>query len=438
MIREFGKKNHKSQTELRKRKIFALAICGCLVATGGLLSLIEIQGAVIATGVTITKTKNKRIQSLEGGRVARILVKEGERVVQGQALVHFDATSEQKTLNSVSQQIDFLAAMAARLNSEVSLGNKVEKTPLLEGRLSSNTRLIEEVNRQEDILRARLEGVMLERARLEEGIKLLKADIEGLEVQKVSAQTQLESSQRNLDRKRTLRQKGTSTDAHVDEALAIVAENQRKLGELQSQVAQRKISISETQIKVEGLSRKFSETALVALADQRQKIAELIEREAALEARVDALTLKSPQKGTVHRLEVNAIGETVPANAVVMEIVPNSEDLLIEARIRTLDIDQVYEGREANFQISSFDQKFLPQLSGEVIFVAADASQPDQNSEPVFIARIRPYEGEFDKLGDLKPVPGMPVNAFITTTKASILAIVAKPLIDIVKRSLRE
>lgn len=429
-------KNVRNLVSIRKRN--ALLLCGLLLAICVAMSLIKIQGAVVATGVLTTETRNKRLQLLEGGRVSEILVTEGERVKQGQVLIRFDDTSEAKTLISVSQQIDFLSAVEARLSAEVSLYAKIESTPLVSARIPDNNYLKNELRRQQTILAARLESLSLEKARLAEGKKLRMADIKGLEEQLSASIAQQTIDKREKDRLGRLLKQGAVTEQLLDQAKKALAASIQRTGEIRSKIAQQKIAIAELEIQVAALERKFSEAALVELAKQRQRISELIEREAALEVRVKALTLSSPQDGTVHQLVVNSIGETVAPNAPIMEIVPSAEKLLIEAQIRTLDRDQVFKGQGASFQISAFDQQFLPQLNGTVDFVSADASQPDQTSEPVFISRITINAGELDKLNPLIPVPGMPVNVFISTQESSILAIVTKPFITFIERALRE
>jgi HlyD family secretion protein len=423
---------------IKSRQRHATIICCLLLIVIAAMSQLKIQGAVVATGVLTTETRNKKIQLLDGGRVERIAVDEGQRVNEGDALVQFDDTSESKTLESVSQQIDYLVAEISRLAAEAKLVDEISNSDQFLVRYQAGRPILKELTNQAKLLEKRVRRLELEKSRIDENVTLRKAKIQGTQDQLVLAKRRVKLARDAFRRQSKLKRRGAVTQATLDEADEKRAEMLQSQRQLEASINQEKIAIAELGLQREGLGSTFSNEALDSLSKKQRELGELLEREAALEAKVHKLLVSSPQNGTVLNLAVRSRGETVAPNAVIMEIVPSSEDLLIEAQIRTLDRDQVYVGQRATFQISAFDQKYLPQLHGVVAFISADASQPEPSAEPTFVARIKVEQTELKRLGNLKPVPGMPVNVFIATTESNLLFLLTKPIVDIILRAFRE
>jgi HlyD family secretion protein len=140
----------------------------------------------------------------------------------------------------------------------------------------------------------------------------------------------------------------------------------------------------------------------------------------------------------VHQLTVHTVGGVVGAGDVLMLIVPDLDEILIEAQVRPQDIDQVHVGQQAIVRFPAFERRTTLELFGEVEHVSADLTQSSADRPPYFAIRLRLTESELKKLGDNKLKPGMPAEAFIQTRERTPMSYLLQPLTDQIARTFRE
>jgi HlyD family secretion protein len=121
-----------------------------------------------------------------------------------------------------------------------------------------------------------------------------------------------------------------------------------------------------------------------------------------------------------------------------MEIVPDSDDLQIEARLQPNEIDQVGRGQQAFVRFSAFNQRVTPQLTGIVTYVSADTSRDQQTNVPYFTVRVALSEDEIRRLAGLQLVPGMPAEVFMQTGSRTMMNYLLKPIADQMRRAFVE
>jgi HlyD family secretion protein len=126
-----------------------------------------------------------------------------------------------------------------------------------------------------------------------------------------------------------------------------------------------------------------------------------------------------------------------PADPIML-IVPNKENLALDAHLAPQDIDQVHVGQKAILRLSAFNQRTTPELSGEVSRIAADLTEDQRTGNTYYIVRISLHAEELSRLGNLRLVAGMPAEAFIQTGERTTLSYLVKPLTDQMKRAFRE
>ena len=121
-----------------------------------------------------------------------------------------------------------------------------------------------------------------------------------------------------------------------------------------------------------------------------------------------------------------------------MIIVPEEDPLVIEARVRPQDIDQVHGGQDAVLRFPNAVSSITPQIHGTVSFVSADLKQPEPNMEPYYTVRLQLKEGELARLNGLELKPGMPAEAHMQTASRSPLSYLLKPFRDQLQHAMRE
>jgi HlyD family secretion protein len=174
------------------------------------------------------------------------------------------------------------------------------------------------------------------------------------------------------------------------------------------------------------------------LRDTDSKIGEYVERKVAAEDQLKRVDLRAPQDGIVFQSNANTVGGVITAGDPVMLIVPEADNLLVEAKVEPKDIDQVQFGQAVVLRFSAFNMRTTPEINGTVVRVGADTSTDQRTGQSYYLVRIAMTPEEIAKLGEVKLTPGMPVEAFIQTGNRTMLSYLVKPLHDQLKRTFRE
>jgi HlyD family secretion protein len=174
------------------------------------------------------------------------------------------------------------------------------------------------------------------------------------------------------------------------------------------------------------------------LGEIRGKISELLERKVAAEDQLRRIEIKAPLDGVVHQSGVHTIGGVITPGEQIMLVVPEADALTVEVKIAPQDIDQVRMDQPAALKFSAFNQRTTPEVDGIVSLVSADVTQDQKTGASFYTARISVAADELAKLGIVKLVPGMPVEAFIQTGDRSVMSYLTRPLGDQIARAFRE
>ena len=168
------------------------------------------------------------------------------------------------------------------------------------------------------------------------------------------------------------------------------------------------------------------------------RIGEFIERKVSALDQLKRTDIRAPQDGTVFQSSVHTIGGVIPAGEPIMMIVPDSDRLTVEAKVNPQDIDKVAPGQNATLRFSAFNSRTTPEVSGQVSQVSADITTDQRTNQSYYTIRIAMPPEEVARLGNVRLVPGMPVEAFVKTGERTVMSYLMKPLSDQVNRAFRE
>jgi HlyD family secretion protein len=205
-----------------------------------------------------------------------------------------------------------------------------------------------------------------------------------------------------------------------------------------SSIAETKSKVGETQLQIARLDQDFRTEVVRELGETQGKEAELVERSVAARDLLDRIEMRAPTSGVIHKLSAHTIGGVVRPGDVIMEIVPDTDDLLIEAKLQPQDIDQVRIGQKAFVRFSAFNQRVTPQLTGTVSLVSADTSRDQQTNASYFTVRVVLPDDERRRLGGLQLVSGMPAEVFMQTGSRTMMSYLLKPITEQMNRAFVE
>ena len=150
------------------------------------------------------------------------------------------------------------------------------------------------------------------------------------------------------------------------------------------------------------------------------------------------IDIRAPQDGTVFQSAVHTVGGVIQAGEPIMLIVPNADNLAVESKANPQDIDQLQIGQKVMMRFTNFNQRTTPEIFGNVSRISADTSTDQRTGTSYYTVRVGLPPEEIAKLGEVRLVPGMPVETFIQTGDRTVLSYLAKPLVDQVTRAFRE
>ena len=404
---------------------------------GGWAAGTDLTGAVIATGVLVVDGNVKRVQHSSGGIVASLPVREGQYVVAGETIVTLDPVIPQANLAAISKALVQLYTREARLEAELKGLSSVPSPAELRARLSA-PEIEQAMATEQRLFEDRRVSRAGQKARLREQIVQQQQQISGFDVQQKSKADEIKLIEAELDGVRQLYGKGLTTLNRLNTLERNATRLHGERGQLISSIASSRGRIAEIELQLLQVDQTMRAEAATEIRDVENRQAELVEQEIKAKDQMRQVEIKAPVTGAIHRLSVHTIGGVISPAEVLMEIVPQSGDLVAEARLAPQDIDQVIVGQKAILRLSAFNRNTTPELSGSVIRVSADLEVDQKSGIAFYRAAISIPESERARLPDLELVPGMPVEAFIQTGQRTVLSYLTKPVRDHAARAFRE
>ncbi len=386
----------------RRPLLIGMVACFVLVfGIGGWAATTQLSGAVIAPGKLVVDTNVKKIQHPTGGVVGELLVKEGDKVKQGDVVVRLDGTQARSNLGIVTKALEELAARQARFEAERDNDKTVDFPPELTSRAKDPevARLMSGEQKLFEMRRTARDG---QKAQLREQIQQLNLQIEGIQAQEVAKGKELKLLAQELDGVRTLWKQNLVPISRVTQLERDSARMEGERSALVASLAQNRGRIAELELKIHQIDQDLSTEVGKELAEIRAKKSEMTERRIAADDQLKRIDLVAPQDGRVFQRNVHTVGEPL------MLIVPDSESLIVDAKVAPQDIDQIHVGQHAVLRFAAFNQRTTPEVDGEVIHIGADVTQDDKTTEPYYSVRIRVAESgmaSLARIGD-KATPG--------------------------------
>ena len=414
--------------------VVVLLLAGGLGAWAGLS---EISSAVVANGVVVVESNVKRVQHREGGIVREIKARDGDLVAAGDLLLRLDDTVTRASLAILSRQLDELHAQAARLAAERDSAADISFPEALMRR-AGEPAIRAAISGQQALLEARRASLKGRKEQLREQIGQFEKQVEGLKVQQLSKEEEIELIARELGDLETLFAKALIPASRI---YALRRDRARLVGErggFIAQIAQAKEAISERRTQILQIEEDVRAEVLQQLQDTRSHIAQLTERENAAMDELRRVDIRAPRSGYVHQLAVHTVGGVIGPGETAMLIVPREDLLIIEARIEPTDVDRLSRDQPVVVRFPNFNQQTTPELQARVLSVSADLEVDRATGLSYYTARLALGDGEKEKLGGNVIVPGMPVEAFIVAGDRTVLSYLLKPLADQITHAFRE
>ena len=423
---------------MRRHLVAAIVVGSVLVVgVGGWAATAVISGAVVASGSVVVDSNVKKVQHPTGGIVGELRVHDGDRVHAGEIVVRLDETVTRANLAIVTKGLGELMARKARLESERDGLDTITFPAQLAADEGDPDRAAA-MDSERKLFSLRKTARSGQKAQLRERIAQLGEEITGLAAQQNSKAKEIALVERELAGVRDLWNKNL---VQLNRLTALEREAARldgERGQLVAASAQAKGKIAETALQILQIDQDIASDVAKELREVDGKIGELVERKVAAEDQLKRTDIRAPQDGTVFQLAVHTIGGVITAGDPIMLIVPEADNLSVEVKVNPQDIDQLQPNQKAILRFSAFNIRTTPEIEGVVTRISADTSTDQRTGQSYYTVRIAMPADQIERLGEVKLLPGMPVEAFMQTRDRTMLSYLIKPLHDQFLRAFRE
>jgi adhesin transport system membrane fusion protein len=389
----------------------------------------ELDEVTRGDGKVIPSKQVQVLQSIDGGLVSEILVREGDVVQAGELLIKIDETRFASSVKENRAQVLGLLARAARLKA-LSDGKPFVPPP-------------EVLKEAPEMAEQELQLFQAKQAELNAAVSIARQQLaqRQQELSEVQAKRAQAAQGYDLTSKELAVTKPLINSGAVSEVELLRLERDvgRYRGERDmaaAQITRVQAAIAEAQKKIEEVELNFRNEAGKELSETNAKLAQLEEGSVALSDRVKQSSIRSPVKGTVKRLLVNTVGGVVQPGKDMIEIVPLEDTLLLEARVQPRDIAFLRPGQPAIVKFTAYDFAVYGGLEGVLEHIGADTVMDDKGNA-FYVVRVRTNKPGFGD-ANLPIIPGMVAEVDILTGKKSVLAYLMKPVLRAKNRALTE
>jgi len=419
-----------------------LLFISIIVIIIGLISwsmIAEVDEIARGEGKVIPSNRIQKVQNLDGGLVSEILAKSGEHVLKDQALMKIDTTRFRASLDEAKEERLVLIAKKARLNAQLKY-NPTKEKPIIKfpkelRKLGNYTNIeekiydnnIDEYKSSLRILELQFEQKLQERKEIESKIAQLKRSVVLVKKQSKTIEKMTRSGSKSKVDLLNIQKEFNTLEGDLNSAILSLPRSKFAISESENKILE----------KVKGFkSNTYKELQEVSF--------ELNKIEARLVSETDKLEktiIRSPVDGIIKQININTIGGVVKSGVDLIEIVPDSDILLVEVKIDPKDIAFISPTQKAIVKITAYDFSIYGGLEAEIIEISADSIQDKESKEgkSYYQVTVKTKKNYLERNGEKLPIiPGMVASVDIITGKKTIMNYFLKPIIKIKERSLHE
>lgn len=430
------------ETSLNKLMLAGcLAIVALVGVFGGWAALTPIHGAVVAQGQVDVAGKPKKVQTLDGGILAELFVRNGDYVAQDQLLARLDSTLLKVNLDIARSRLASALPRRARLEAENNGAKSIlfnyDDLPI--GIKEMNLDTFKAEAGQTEIFQIRMDMRDGNKARMNAYLMELDAQSAGVQGQITALEQQLSFLEHDLVDIRGLVGKGLVRHDRLTNAMVRQSALQGELAGRRSELARLNIRRLEVARDASQDEKSFHENIATDLRNLISEVEELVLSIVARQAQLDRVEIRATASGVVHEMQVTTLGGIVAPGGTLMDIVPQDAGFEFEVRVPPQYISKVALNQPAQIVFSAFDRRTTPKLGGWVSSISPEAIRDMQTGQLYYRVALDVPQEQIDRLPDTAQlIPGMPLEAFLKTRERTVLSYLTDPLATYLRRGFKE
>ncbi|EDP60452.1 HlyD family type I secretion periplasmic adaptor subunit [Vibrio sp. AND4] len=423
-------------SELRLKGPILLGVLALTLFLGGLgywAATAKLESAAIAYGDLSVLSQNQEIQHLEGGIIEKIYVQEGDLVKKGQLLLQLSKRQANAKLDALSGQYIHTIAKENRLNAELEEFSEIHWAKDLE--TIQNTEIVAEAKLvQSKIFAARKRFFGSKLNIIAKSISGAHLELDNLSETKIIERERLKFIEEEIASNQALVQKGFSGKSTLLQLKRLSAEVRSTLSQLDRQSLTVSKRLDENQAKIEELQLERLNDIVEDLRNTKKEMVSIREEYRSAKDIVARTSIVAPISGRIVNMQVFTENGVIGSGETLLELVPQDDNLLVEARVSPQDIDLITSGQHAQIRLTALNARTLAPLEGTVLTVSADKLS-ERNQDDFYLARIALSQEDVAKYS---LTSGMNAEVLILSEPRTPLSYLVKPLTESMNRAFRE
>lgn len=411
------------------------------IGFGGFLlwaALAPLDEGVPTQATVAIDTKRKPVQHLTGGIVKEVLVREGQTVKEGQVLIKLDEAVARATYESVRQRYLGLRAMQGRLQAEQSGQSVITFHPDLL-KASADPLISQQMQTQQQLFQSRRAALRADLQAIEENIQGQQGLLQSYDVMLTNRRSQLALLNEELANTRELVKEGYAPRNRQLELERMVADVSAAIGDLSGNIVRARQNVAEMRQRAVARQQEYRKEVEGQLSDVTREAQSDAEKFVSVRADLERVEIKSPATGQVVGLAVQTPGSVITQGMKLLDVVPEQEALLLEAKVSPHLIDKVHAGLPVDVRFSAFAHSPQLVVPGKVVSVSGDLlSEPHNPMITYYLARVAVTADGMKILGQRQMQPGMPAEMVIRTGERTMLTYILHPLTKRLAASMKE
>ena len=409
-----------SRQRTRRAQLIVRMALLVVVLLLGWAALAHVDEVTRGDGRVVPSRQLQVVQSLDGGVVTEIQVKEGQVVEAGQLLLRLEETRATSGVRESAAQGFALRARQARLRA-IAEGAAFKPPPV--GNDPEERRIVDGERQLYESRHAELQTML---SINQQQLQQRQQELSEMRARKSSAERNIEFGQQELNKTRPLLAGGAVSEVDILRLERDVAKSRGESEQASAQIARVQASIGEAQRKIQETEISFRNDARKELAEVMGKLNALNEGSVALADKVDKAQVKSPVRGRVQRLLANTVGGVVQPGKDLVEIVPLDDALVLEAKVQPRDIAFIHPEQAATVKFTAYDFSVYGGLEARVENISPDTVVDDKGNA-FYLVRVRTTRSNFSE--KMPIIPGMTAEVDILTGRKTVLSYLLKPVL---------
>ena len=410
-----------------------------LLLFGAWAGLAPLNSASIANGQVVLNQNRKSVQHLEGGIIDEIYVKEGQAIQKDDPVLVIRSLPQRQQIESLYDQIAAARSLRARLVAELAGREKPDFSDLDKSIKLSKKKYAVITDMQTRLFEARKKSLQSKTSLIRSSQEQARKEIKGAQAQLKAFNKQLELVRQEFANIAPLREEGLITGAQKMGLEKSIAELEGQIGSVTENIARLEQTIIGGDLQIIDGQTELRKTALDELQKTELSLQELVHQMVSLQDQLKRTVVKAPVSGRIMDLQVHTKGAVLSPGQRILDIVPQDDRLIVEARLSPNDIDLVVPKLKAKILLSAFKAKKLPKIDGTVETISGDLLIDPASGERYYLVRVSVDQSIFKKLkSNISLYPGMPAQVFFIEGERTLADYLISPILDATYRAFRE